>query len=285
MAAHLNHGLRADEADADEAFVVDLCQRLGVACRVGREPVAKSAARRGDGLEEAARDARYRFLARTADEMGARYLVTAHTADDQVETILHRILRGTGIAGLAGMPRVRVIEDAGVTLIRPLLGLHRVQLMSYLAAIGQPFREDSSNRDPRYTRNRLRHELLPVLAADYNPAVADALLRLGALAGEVQAVVEPLAADLAERCLARQTAEVLEIVPKPLAGQPRYLVREMLVRLWREQGWPQQSMGFAEWDDLAEMLSAAGTNPARRTFPGNVAAEAVAERLRLTRNA
>ena len=116
IAAHCNHQLRPAEADADEAFVVDLCRRLGVACEVGRAALDPDG---GDGVEAAAREARYRFLEETADRVGARYVVTAHTADDQAETILHRILRGTGVGGLGGMSRTRPLGQA--TLLRPLL--------------------------------------------------------------------------------------------------------------------------------------------------------------------
>jgi len=279
--AHLNHGLRGREAEADEAFVVDLCRRLDVSCHIGGARVAEVAAGRGDGLEEAARVARYRFLAETASQIGARYVATAHTADDQAETILHRILRGTGIAGLAGMPRARAIEGCGASLIRPLLGVHRSELVAYLTDLGQPYREDTSNRDPKHTRNRLRHDLLPTLARDYNPGVADALLRLGRLAGEVQSVIDALAADLAERCLARQTPQTLEIDRAALADQPCYLVREVLVQLWGNQRWPLQSMGFAEWEELAEMATAVAPQTAKRTFPGGVSAEVRANGLTL----
>ena len=118
-AAHLHHGLRGAEADADQQFVVDLCQRLGIACRVGSACGATLAAGR-DGLEAAARQARYEFLRSAAEEAGTRYVVTAHTADDQAETILHRILRGTGVAGLEGIARTRSLGPAA-TVLRPLL--------------------------------------------------------------------------------------------------------------------------------------------------------------------
>jgi tRNA(Ile)-lysidine synthase len=285
LAAHLNHGLRGPEADADQAFVADLCAKLGVPCHVGRTDVEKLAAERGNGLEEAAREARYQFLTRTAAESGARYLVTAHTADDRVETILHRILRGTGIAGLAGIGRTRFLPEAGLTLIRPLLDIRRTELLAYLDELDQPFREDPSNRDPRFTRNRIRHELLPVLAERFNPGVAEALLRLGTLAGELQVVVDGRVEELAARSVAARSPGHVEIDPRPLADQPRYLVRELLIAVWREQGWPMQAMGFAEWDELAGLAAELAVDPSarhpRRVFPGGVMAEADSGRLAL----
>jgi len=285
LAAHLNHGLRGPEADADQAFVADLCAKLAIPCHTGRADVERLAAERGDGLEEAAREARYRFLTRAAAEAGARYLVTAHTADDRAETILHRILRGTGIAGLAGIARTRFIPEAGLTLIRPLLGTRRAELLAYLDELGQPFRRDPSNRDPRFTRNRIRHDLLPMLAEGFNPGVVEALLRLGTLASEVQGFVDRLVDELAARSVISRARGRVEIDTTPLAAEPRYLVRELLMAAWREQGWPMQSMGFAEWDELAGIaaLCAADSGARRpgRMFPGGVSAEVDSGRLLL----
>ena len=284
--AHFDHCLRSEESTADEAFVVDLCRQFALPCEVGRGQVAELAADLGDGLEAAARRARYEFLEQTAARLGARYIVTAHTADDQAETILHRILRGTGIGGLAGMARVRPLS-AAATLIRPLLGVRRARLLAYLDGLGQAYRSDSSNDDVRFTRNRIRHELLPRLAEWLNPGVVDALLRLGGLAGEVQAVVESVVEDLAEQCVVASGCGVIEIDASGLHGRPAYVIRALLMSVWRKQSWPMQAMGFAQWDLLAAMLSAASErpsrSPAKQTFPGSVLAEAVADRLRLLR--
>ena len=135
--AHLNHQLRPD-ADEDERFVVDLSCRLGLTCEVERVNVKHLVSQSGDSLEAAARGARYRFLQDAAGRLGARFVATAHTADDQAETILHRIVRGTGVRGLSGMARVRPLGHA--TLIRPLLAMRRSELQSYLDALGQPYR-------------------------------------------------------------------------------------------------------------------------------------------------
>ena len=132
--AHFHHGLRGADADADEQFVAALADRLKLGFRAGRVPASQLAAG-SDGLEAAARRARYAFLTTAAEQVGARYLAVAHTADDQAETILHRILRGTGPAGLAGMPRVRMLSPA-VSLVRPLLTIRRLELRDYLEAAG-----------------------------------------------------------------------------------------------------------------------------------------------------
>lgn len=271
IVAHFNHALRAAATD-DERFVVELCRDLGLVCEVGRARVAERAAECGDGVESAARHARYEFLQATAERLGARYVATAHTADDQAETIMHRILRGTGLAGLSGMPRSRPLGQA-VTLLRPMLGLRRANVTAYLAELEQPFREDETNADRRFTRNRLRHDLLPQLAEEYNLQAADALLRLGRLAGEAQKIIGGLAADLLERCLRKQSPDRLLVDCRVLQDQSPYLVREALLLAWRSQGWPEQAMGLEQWDQLAALArqqAAAASNTL--TLPGAILA-------------
>lgn len=269
VVAHFNHALR-NEADDDETFVRQLAASLGLECAVGQADRPPGKPRPTSRIEEAARRVRYDFLRATAAQIGARYVATAHTADDQAETVLHRIVRGTGVAGLAGMRRARPLSD-GVTLVRPLLAVRRAELTVYLAEIGQPFREDATNAERRFTRNRLRHELLPQLAEQYNPNVADALVRLSQLAGEAQDIVDKLVADLLRRAVQFQGGLVL-FDRSRLSEEPRYLVREVLVTAWRRQGWPEQAMGFAEWESLADLLLGPETKsaPTSRMLPGGI---------------
>ena len=279
--AHFNHGIRGTEADKDEAFVQDVCRKLGVECLVGRAGKDVPSLGGKDGIEASARNARYRFLRETAERIGARYVVTAHTADDQAETILHRIVRGTGIGGLAGMTRARKLGPA-VTLIRPMLDFRRRELTAYLADIGQDYREDASNSDTRLTRNRIRHELLPMLAERFNPSVDQALQRLGSLAGELQTLIDRLVEQLFQESVTtgdgRNTdAEpIVHIDTKRLAHEPPYLIRELLIAVWRQNRWPMQSMGFDQWLQLADMIQSSATmaprsaSSERKIFPANV---------------
>jgi tRNA(Ile)-lysidine synthase len=297
VVAHYHHGLRGAEADADLQFVVDLCQELGVECVIGRADPSNSHGLKPNELvsdlkpqapslkpassEEASRDARYRFLIATAQQLGARYVAVAHTADDQAETVLHHIVRGTGLGGLSGMPRARELAD-GIALVRPMLGARRAAARAYLADLGQAFREDSSNDDSAYTRNRLRNELLPALATDYNPQIVDALLRLGALATDAQELIVAQAGDLLERSVARRESDQLVFHTPPLTRAARHLVREMLMLAWREQHWPLAAMGHNEWTLLAEMATEPA--PRKRVFPGDVIAERTADELTLRRS-
>jgi tRNA(Ile)-lysidine synthase len=300
VVGHFNHRLRADESDRDEQFVVDLAGKLGLPIEVQRaadQPrsstpfaphVSAGVARvrieawlRGWPVsEEASRDARYAFFLDAAHRTGARYVALAHTADDQAETILHRIVRGTGLAGLAGMPRVRLLSPA-VSLIRPMLHATRAEVLEYLADLGQAHREDSTNLDRGYTRNQIRLDVLPRLAEDHNLNVRQALLRLARQAGEAQAAIDVWANSELEGRLRRQNAETLAIDLKGLHDVPRHVVRSMFALLWREQRWPEQAMGFDEFDSLASMAcnpEASGTT----TLPGNVSVRRVESQLLLT---
>jgi tRNA(Ile)-lysidine synthase len=255
---HLDHQLRGAASRADAEWVAETCRSLGIPATIGRVDVASAAGAARRGIEEAARDARYEFLEQTAREAGCRLIALAHTADDQSETILHHVLRGTGLAGLRGIPAQRALAP-GILLIRPLLECGRTVVLDYLHSIGQEFREDETNCDETYTRNRIRKNLLPLLAAEYNPEVGAALRRLGRQAGQTQTVFEELAAELLERVLESSSRDECRLKWQPLTGTPRHLVREVLALLWRRQNWPRQGMGFDQWDILARIALDGGS--------------------------
>ena len=282
VVAHCNHQLRATAA-AEAAFVAALCRQLGLLSEVGLVTVPLAA---GDGLEAAARHARYHFLEAAAGRYGARYVVTAHTADDQAETVLQRILRGTGLGGLAGMPRVRPLGPA--SLLRPLLGCRRPELRAYLEELGQAYCCDESNQDLAFHAESHPPGTIAQLGEAYHPRVVENLLRLATLAGEMQGVIDALVAELRERAVrveplqptARQPAGAVEVDGRALASVPVYLLRELLLDIWRRQGWPEQDMGFQQWDLLAGMLR--GGTPRKQMFPGGVLAEDGPGGLRLS---
>jgi tRNA(Ile)-lysidine synthase len=290
--AHLNHGLRGPEADADEAWLRDLCQRLDVPLHSSKLDVAQFAARKGDGLEAAARAARYGFLQQVAERLGARFVALAHTADDQAETVLHRILRGTGLAGLAGMAAVRPLSPS-VTLVRPLLAVRRRELLDYLASLNQDYRIDKSNANLQWTRNRLRHELLPMLREHYNSAVESALLRLATQASETQQLIAEMAAASVAECVTLEygahlgagefrDATCIRLACPCLSRQPPIVVREVCKLAWSQARWPQQAMGHEQWQQLAVLVIGSADAPAIN-LPGNVQARRDAELLILER--
>jgi tRNA(Ile)-lysidine synthase len=280
--AHFNHQTRGKESDDDESFVRSLAERLDLQFHAGRPAAGPSTWDTRDGFEAAARQARYEFLTGLARTTGARYVAVAHTADDQAETVLHRILRGTGIAGLAGMPRARELAP-GVTLIRPLLAFRREEVRAYLLENRQEWREDASNANLDWTRNRIRGELLPRLTRDYNSSVVEALLRLGDLAREAQQVIDRQAETLLEGAVQVAKSEEVTISLAALRGQPEYVLCEFFIALWRRQGWPRQSYGRDEWRRLARLAADSASEEASITLPGAVLARRCEARLLLTR--
>jgi tRNA(Ile)-lysidine synthase len=224
-AAHLNHQLRGEEADGDEAFCAALAVRLGVPFRAERVDVAALARAGKRSLEDAARTARYEFFARAAADLTADVIAVAHTKEDQAETFLLRLLRGAGTRGLAAIhPRVRlpaVAPEARRWVVRPLLDAGREELRDYLASRGQPFRQDSSNADVTIPRNRIRHELIPYLESRFSPAVTDVLAREAALARQDEDFLRGEAIKLAARIVL--TDVTVRIDAAGLSGAPRAL--------------------------------------------------------------
>ena len=277
VVAHFNHALRESSTD-DEQFVAELAHSLQLRCELGRTDTDLREV--GDGsIEEAARDARYEFLKTAARRFGARYVATAHTADDQLETILHRVLRGTGIAGLAGIPRTRELVH-GTTLVRPLLACRRSDILKYLQELGQRYVEDESNRDNEFSRNRIRNELLPQLAEHYNTRVDEAILRLGSLAEETSVYIDAVADGLIERNVSVDEYSV-EINCTELRDIPALVVRRLLMRTWRTMAWPEQDMGYQGWHHLA-VLVLASSEQQPIALPGGIAALRDKHCVRLT---
>ncbi len=195
LAAQLNHGLRAGESDDDEAFVEATAQRLGVAFVCERADVRAESDRNGWNLEDAGRRARRSFFGKLVESGSANLVAVAHTADDQAETVLAQMIRGTGPTGLAG------IFPASGHVVRPLLDFRREELRTYLREIGQEWREDSSNADTMRLRARIRAKLVPQLREEFSPAIVEHLGTLARLAREEgefwDALVESRIASLA----------------------------------------------------------------------------------------
>ena len=227
VVAHLDHRIRGKAAAADARFVKQLAVRLGVRCEQARADVPRMAREAGISLEMAAREARYAFFARAARKTGAQVVVTAHNADDQAETILLNLARGSGMRGLGG---IRYSSELGpLRVVRPLLDATRAEVVKYLESIGAKWREDETNSDLLFLRNRVRHEILPLLELRLNPDIRGALLR----AGEVLRAEDELLADVASGilglCGGKKAGSPL--VTGALCGYPAALRRRVL-RQW-----------------------------------------------------
>jgi tRNA(Ile)-lysidine synthase len=198
--AHYNHGLRGEASAADEAFVGELAKELGIELHVGHGDVRVHALNAKLSIEAAGRELRYRWLTSLAREQRLAAIATAHTLDDQAETVLLKFLRGAGTRGLAAIYPIITGSDARARIIRPLLCISRDEVESYLSSVGQTWREDESNLDRRFLRNRVRHELLPLLEREFNPNIRQVLSDVADLSrGEEEYWGERVERELATR--------------------------------------------------------------------------------------
>jgi tRNA(Ile)-lysidine synthase len=262
--AHVNHQLRGNESDADEQFVRELVQP-GVSVRTTRIATAAMAENERGNLESIARRERYRFFEQVAREDGAVWVATGHTADDQAETVLFRLLRGSGVLGLSAMSECRPLGET--RLIRPLLHARRQCVLDYLHLKQIAYRIDSSNQELHFSRNRLRHELLPLLRAHYNAGINDVLCRLAEQASDLDAIVTEQAITLLRVAERPRAGSILVFAVDALMGVNAHLVREMFRLVWQRESWPMGDMDHERWQRLVEI--ALGTR-AGGDFPGRI---------------
>jgi tRNA(Ile)-lysidine synthase len=267
-ATHVHHGLRP-EADAEAHAVERLCARLGVPCRIERVTVRRAPP--WDGLEAESRRARHAALTRAAHAVGAARIATGHTADDQAETVLMRLLQGAGPRGLGGIAPVRG------ALISPLIETRRAEIVAHLDARGLTAAEDASNRDPRFLRSRIRHDLLPFMAELTGGSVVEALGRSAAAARAVVGDLEARARADLERVATRDPAG-LTLDVGPLEAQPLELAAETIRQAAALLGETRPLRGPAQ-RALRRLL---GESPRRRAVRlGRLVVERSGRRLRV----
>ncbi|MGP1366172.1 MAG: tRNA lysidine(34) synthetase TilS [Schwartzia sp. (in: firmicutes)] len=266
-AAHFDHGIRGAASREDAAFVAAFSASRGIVCRVGRDDVPQYAARHGLSLEMAARERRYHFLQRTAAEMGeGAVIATGHHADDQAETVLMRILRGTGLYGLSAMRARRG------NIVRPLLKVSRAEIEEYCVAHDLAPRQDVTNGEMDAVRNRIRLELMPLLREKYNPEVRTALCRLADMAQE--------AGDGWRRQVDALWSKAVRSKPDGWAVEGAVFARESaplqegLLRRLAESLGEVMRFRFAHYEALKALLVKGGTG-ARIDLPGRWRGEMV----------
>ncbi len=251
VAAHLHHGIRP-EADGDASFVQVLCNRLAINLHVEHVDVPAAAHSAHRSIEMQAREMRYDFLRRTAHTTGANAILTAHTRDDQAETLLLNLCRGAGPAALGGIPPDSATK--GCRLVRPLLYITRCDIEVYLKTIGQDWCEDASNRDIAYRRNAVRHRILPLLQDLLNPQATQAIARAADLLYADHQLLDELTAAQRPSVNPDDASDILWLEPfRPL---PLALRRRLLTVWLRDAGQPQQ-VRF----DLIERLDALARQP------------------------
>jgi len=261
--AHFNHRTRPGENEADSQWLQALCSRLQLPFVEG----TRCSEDGGSPSENELRSARREFLRRVAVERKAGVVALAHHADDQAETVLQRLCRGSGVGGLAGMDEVTPLAD-DILLFRPFLALPGRILRDYLKEIGQEFREDDSNRSPRYTRNRIRHHLLPALD-DVHPEAAANIARSAAQARETFELLRTLASELLAEAVIEAQPDCVRLNCDQLTNAQPLIGREAFVLLWTRQGWPRQGMTRAHWERLLQTAGPAGN---RCEIPGRIRA-------------
>jgi tRNA(Ile)-lysidine synthase len=254
--AHLHHGIRGRTADDDAIFVRQAAASLGLRCITGKARVPALARRRKCSIEMAAREARYAFLARTARRVGADVIATAHTADDQAETVLLRLVRGAGMTGLAGISRETCLH--GCRVVRPLLDVARAGIEAYLRGHGWAWREDETNADRDFLRNRVRHELLPLLERDFNPRIRAALTRTSAVLAAEDEWLEELAGGLLRTAVVGEPSAAPALRCSVLARLPLAARRRVLRRWLIESKAPAASLDFETVERIAALSESAG---------------------------
>ena len=284
--AHLNHDFRGAEADHDAAFVQRLADALGLPCSIDKQdPIAYQRQRGVSSFEQAAREMRYAFLSAVAASTGAAAVALGHTSDDQAETVLLHVLRGSGLHGLRGMAEVAEwpwLEPLpGPLLFRPLLGATKADTAAYCRALGQTYREDSGNYMWRFTRNKVRHDLMPRLSRDYNPRVREALARLSRAASEDLDFIEE---ELARRWpgIAEEGEGAVSLGIDSLAALHPALRRHALRRAYAAVAGDARGLGESHLEAVMSLLHGQGYGPLN--LPRGVRAHREDGTLELTRN-
>ncbi len=228
IVAHLDHALRP-ESNQDAEFVAHQAESMGLPFIQRRIQVQKVADQEGQSIEEAARQVRYDFLFDVADEKQVQAVVVAHNADDQVETVLMHFLRGAALPGLTGMPYRRIMPQwhGSIPLVRPLLGIWREEIETYLSSVGLSPRVDLTNKDTTYYRNRIRHELLPELDT-FNPQIKPVIWRMADILQEEDCFIAGHAADAYRVCFDSRVGDRINLHRYNLQSLPKALQRRVL---------------------------------------------------------
>jgi tRNA(Ile)-lysidine synthase len=276
---HLNHGLRGDDADADARFVEDLARQLALPVHIERADVPSEVKTHGGSIEEVARQHRYEFLERVALKTDAAGVAVGHHADDDAETILHRICRGTGIRGLAGMRDQRAIRPASrVLLIRPLLQQRRRTIESLCQQRQIKSRTDDTNLDSRFTRGRIRNVLLPLLREQLNPNITDALIRLAEQARWLETYLQDAAARVFESLIVSDEPRRIVLNTRALLSKQRVIQAEVVRRAVSLLPGGEPDLSFTNIDAVLRLAGDRGSGKELH-LPGSITVRKIYDRL------
>lgn len=270
--AHVNHGLRGDESDADEVFVREFFQSLKGSGKVqlsmlfdkpGMDPGA------GRNLEGNARDQRYRFFSQMAQSENVSWVLTGHNRDDQIETVWMKLLRGASLRGLAGIPARRTLNGE-TSLGRPILKISRKRILQYLKNHELSWREDSSNVQTRFLRNRLRQQVLPELRRQFQERVDLGILRLADSARRAAGLEESLVLQVLPKVEKPRVESQVVLSLEAMRKTPMVLRSALLLHLWRREGWSMDPINSFRWREIAKNMVNTGW---RANLPGGIILE------------
>jgi tRNA(Ile)-lysidine synthase len=277
--AHLHHGLRGGAADADAEFVEDLARRLALPVVIECVHIPSEVEAHGGSTEEVARQRRYEFLERVALKADAAGVAVGHHADDDAETILHRICRGTGMRGLAGMRQTRAIQPGSrILLIRPLLRQRRATIERLCEQRGIEYRTDQTNQDTKFTRGRIRNVVLPMLREQLNPNVSDALLRLADQARWLETYLRDAATRVFDSLVISDEPNRIVLNTRALLSKQRVIQAEVVRRAVALLPGGEQDLSFTNVDDVLRLAADRGSGKELH-LPGSVTVHKVYDRL------
>ncbi|MSR77469.1 MAG: tRNA lysidine(34) synthetase TilS [Candidatus Omnitrophica bacterium] len=276
--AYFNHGLRKQAARGDEFFVRNLGKDYRVSVYLGRGEVQKAAKQEKASLEEAGRKLRYEFLIRTAKRYGYSKVLLAHHQNDQAETVLMRMLQGTGISGLCGIRKV--LQKDGVVFYRPLLAIKKIEILDYLKQQKLKFRKDASNQSIQFLRNKIRRQLIPYLETSFNPRVLDALCRIPDSVGEEVKALDFFQAQAWKGCFKKRKVSQIFLKAEKFFSFPPAIQFRILNQALRELD-PQSGLSYDAWSRIRAGL---GRKSGRRwSLPKNIDLSFTSNQLLLKR--
>lgn len=277
--AHLHHNLRGADADADAAFVAAAADDLALSCTIERCDVPALRVEDRGSLEAIGRRERYAFFERVCVQQQAKCIAVGHHADDNAETVLHRILRGTGVRGVAGIPPKRAVQrTSDVFVVRPLLVVTRGEIVRYLTDDGIAYRDDSTNDSLDGTRNRIRNELLPMLESGYNPQVRDALLRLAEQSRWVDQYIRETVEKTFRSLIISRTDQELVLNASALARKGRIVQAEIVRHAISRFDVGEQDLTFGHLKNVTDLIADQASGK-QVTLPGGMTAQLIYNRL------
>ena len=280
IVAHIDHAIRGEASEADRDFVESLAVQFGATFVSMKLDPKQMPGDREHVSEDALRDARYACLKKIAQDHDARYLFTGHHLNDQAETILFRIFRGTGLAGLKGIPAIR--RDNWLTIVRPFLKVPKSVLLAALDSLNQSFCTDATNATNDYGRNFIRNEILKSARDYFDLPVEEAIARLADHAQDAEEIQNERVDQFFLQTPPQKVSGVVVINTNSLSELSNAIIRAILIRIWHHQNWSVSQMTFERWQKMAEQIRAATTADTYvENLPGDIRFEVTRQSVRI----